>query len=67
MAFRELFGKFHLGGTGSLAVKGELDKILNVSARLKDQTISLLVQIAKILCSEERGDLVATVRITLWC
>lgn len=65
LAFREIFGKFHFGGTGSLAEQGELDKILNVSTRLKDQTTSLLVQIAKILSSEETGDLVATVRITL--
>lgn len=64
-AFREIFGKFHFEGTGSLAEKGKLDKILNVSARLKDQTTSLLVQIAKILYFEETGDLVATVQITL--
>lgn len=63
LAFREIFGKFHFGGTGSLAKQGELDKILNVSARLKDQTTSLLVLIAKILCSEKTGDLVAAVRI----
>lgn len=67
LAFRELYGKFYFGGTGSLAGQGELDKVLGVSARLKDQTTSLLVQIAKILCSEETGDLVATFRITLWC
>lgn len=65
LAIREIFGKFHFGGTGSLAEKGELDKILNVSARLKDQTTSLLVQIAKILCSKETGDLVAAVWIIL--
>lgn len=62
LAFREIFGKFHFGGAGSLAEQGELDKILNLSARLKEQTTSLLVLIAKILCSEETGDLVAAVR-----
>lgn len=57
-AFWEIFGKFHFGGTGSLAEKGELDKVLNVSASLKDQITLLLVQIAKILCSKETCDLV---------
>lgn len=55
LAFRELYGTFHFGVTGSLAGQGELDKVLNVSARLKDQTILILVQIAKILCYEETG------------
>lgn len=67
LAFREMFGKFYFGGTGFLAEQGELDKTLDISARLKDQTISLLVQIAKILCSEETGELIATVRISLAC
>lgn len=65
LAFREIFGRFRFGGTGSLVEEGELDKILNISTRLKDQTTSLLVQIAKILCFEETGALVAVVWITL--
>lgn len=67
LAFREIFGNFYFGSTGSLAEQGELDKTLDVSARLKDQTVSLLVQIAKKLCSEETGNLVFRVRITLGC
>lgn len=46
---RDTFVKFYFWGAGFQAEQGELDKILVSSASLKDQILSLLLKIAKIL------------------
>lgn len=56
LAFRKSFEKFYIWGTGFNPERGELDEILNLSASLKEQTVSLLAKIAVILCSNEKGD-----------
>lgn len=56
LAFRKSFEKFYIWGTGFNPERGELDEILNLSASLKEQTVSLLAKIAVILCSDEKGD-----------
>lgn len=56
LAFRKSFEKFYIWGTGFNSERGELDEILNLSASLKEQTVSLLAKIAAILCSDKKGD-----------
>lgn len=56
LAFRKSCEKFYIWGTGFNPERGELDEILNLSASLKEQTVSLLSKIAVILCSDEKGD-----------
>lgn len=46
---RATFEKFYVWGAGFQAEQGELDKILVKSTGLKDQIVSLLLKIAKIL------------------
>lgn len=57
LALRDEFARFYFWGRGFNIRKGGLDKILRLSVSLRDQTISLLMDVGRTLCSRETGKL----------
>lgn len=56
VALRDEFARFYFWGEGFQPEKGGLDEILRFSSNLRDQTISLLTEVGKALCSRETGN-----------
>ena len=56
LALRDEFARFYFWGEGFQPEKGGLDEILRFSSSLRDQTISLLAEIGRALCSRETGN-----------
>lgn len=57
VALRDEFGRFYFWGEGFHPENGKLDEILQLSGSLRDQTISLLMDVGRTLCSRETGSL----------
>ncbi len=51
------FERFYFWGEGFHPKEGGLDEILHSSTSLREQTVSLLIEVGKILCSRKTGDL----------
>lgn len=57
MALRYEFARFYFWGKGFNIENGGLGKILCLSASLRNQTFSLLMDVGRTLCSRETGKL----------
>lgn len=55
LALRDEFARFNFWGEGFRPEKGGLDEILAFSSSLRDQTMLLLKEVGKALCSKETG------------
>lgn len=56
LALRDELGRFYFWGEGFHPENGTLDEILRLSASLRDQTISLLMDVGRTLCSRKTGN-----------
>lgn len=54
---RDEFGRFYFWGDGYYPYEGRLDQILLSSTRLRRRVLSVMVEIAQLLCSEKTGEL----------
>lgn len=57
LALRDELARLYFWGRGFNIKKGGLDKILRLSVSLRDQTISLLMDVGRTLSSRETGKL----------
>lgn len=55
-ALRDELGRLYFWGEGFHPENGTLDEILRLSASLRDQTISLLMDVGSTLCSRKTGN-----------
>ena len=62
---QDCFAKFMFWGQGFRSVEGGLDDILHFSASLRHQTMLLLKEVAKSLCSPETGEVTGGVLLQL--
>lgn len=56
-SLRDEFGRFYFWGDGYYPYEGRLDEILLSSSRLRRRVLSVMVEIAQLLCSEKTGEL----------
>ena len=59
-ALREEFGRFYFWGDGYYPYEGRLDEILLSSSRLRRRVLSVMVEVALLICSDKNSQYISS-------